>query len=344
MPPPAGGAPWTQRLIAALPVAPLWTGLGLAALELGAYLLAVALFGRGDAALGGAVFRENLGPRIVHAVLIGYAPAAMAYSRRSQLRAFGQLRPVLRGSGAELEDLRTELAAFDMRWLRLAGWAGVAIFALLARSDPSWALYGRLHGLPLYWGYFDNGVTFWLLGRMIARELRVARFFSRIGAERVEVDLHDLRSLAPFTQRGLQGSLIWILLFVIFSPIYLEGLAARWSPLWVIAMAGIAVASLVLPVAGVHRSLAQHKADALERLAAALRTEEAALLGPPSPAGERAAARLPALLALRSRLEAVREWPFDAPTLVRFVLYLVLGLGSWLGGALVDRALDVLLR
>jgi len=40
----------------------------------------------------------------------------------------------------------------------------------------------------------------------------------------------------------------------------------------------------------------------------------------------------------------VREWPFDASTLVRFGLYLLIPLGSWAGGAFVERVIDALLE
>jgi hypothetical protein len=39
----------------------------------------------------------------------------------------------------------------------------------------------------------------------------------------------------------------------------------------------------------------------------------------------------------------VREWPFDAPSLARFSFYLLIGLGSWLGAAAVERLLDAAL-
>ncbi len=54
--------------------------------------------------------------------------------------------------------------------------------------------------------------------------------------------------------------------------------------------------------------------------------------------------RLPALLALRQSVEGVREWPFDVPTLVRFALYLAIGLASWTGSALVERLLGLALE
>ena len=42
-------------------------------------------------------------------------------------------------------------------------------------------------------------------------------------------------------------------------------------------------------------------------------------------------------------VESVREWPLGAPALLRFALYLLIPVGSWAGGAMVERAIDVLL-
>ena len=49
------------------------------------------------------------------------------------------------------------------------------------------------------------------------------------------------------------------------------------------------------------------------------------------------------LLAWERRIEAVREWPLDAPMLTRFALYAAIPLGSWLGSAVVERWLGVVL-
>ena len=45
----------------------------------------------------------------------------------------------------------------------------------------------------------------------------------------------------------------------------------------------------------------------------------------------------------RSHVEGVREWPFDGSTFARFGLYLMIPLGSWVGGAFVERLLSSLL-
>jgi hypothetical protein len=75
-----------------------------------------------------------------------------------------------------------------------------------------------------------------------------------------------------------------------------------------------------------------------ERIHAAARSERDALL-----AGG-AGARLPALLALRNQVAELREWPVDLSTLMRRPFYLGIGLGSWVGAALVDAGIGALLR
>ena len=53
--------------------------------------------------------------------------------------------------------------------------------------------------------------------------------------------------------------------------------------------------------------------------------------------------RIEELVAWEARIQAVGEWPLDAPALRRFLLYSLIPLGSWAGGALVERFVDSLL-
>jgi len=46
------------------------------------------------------------------------------------------------------------------------------------------------------------------------------------------------------------------------------------------------------------------------------------------------------VVAYQHLIEGVREWPFDASTVLRFAFYLLIPLGSWLGGAMVERMVD----
>jgi hypothetical protein len=50
--------------------------------------------------------------------------------------------------------------------------------------------------------------------------------------------------------------------------------------------------------------------------------------------------RIAATAALLTTIENVREWPVDAPVLLRFGLFALLGLASWFGSEIVERLLD----
>lgn len=73
------------------------------------------------------------------------------------------------------------------------------------------------------------------------------------------------------------------------------------------------------------------------------RADRDALLAGAAGAAE-AAARLPALLALRAQVADVREWPLDLPTVARLAGFLAIGLASWVGAALVDVGIELLLE
>jgi hypothetical protein len=53
--------------------------------------------------------------------------------------------------------------------------------------------------------------------------------------------------------------------------------------------------------------------------------------------------RLTDLVSYEARIAAVAEWPIDTSTLLRLGFYLAIGLGSWVGAAMVERLLETAL-
>ncbi len=53
--------------------------------------------------------------------------------------------------------------------------------------------------------------------------------------------------------------------------------------------------------------------------------------------------RLGDLLAYKTQVESTQEWPFDSSMLFRFGLYLLIPIGSMVGGALVEHVVDLVL-
>ena len=104
----------------------------------------------------------------------------------------------------------------------------------------------------------------------------------------------------------------------------------------------LATVVFVFPVRGLRRQIQARKAEGLARVREDIRRSRE-LAGESGTEAAAAGAKLPGLLAYMEKIESVREWPFDAPTLTRFFLYVAIPLGSWVGGALVERLLGAAL-
>jgi len=188
-----------------------------------------------------------------------------------------------------------------------------------------------------YWNLLLMMLMFGLLGVFTVRGVRSARLDSSLAARYAHVDLLDPKSLRLFTRRGLRMAFFWFggsgiaLLLAIDST-------SREIVLAVITLTtALGVASLMRSTRGAHERLRTVKQTELARVRAAIRQRREGLLD-----GD-GATDLPALLAWEARIAAVSEWPFDASSLLRFGLLVLIPVGSWLGGALVERLVDSLL-
>jgi hypothetical protein len=101
----------------------------------------------------------------------------------------------------------------------------------------------------------------------------------------------------------------------------------------------MATATFIIPLIGVHTNILSAKRMELERLRDEIQIERAVVLNK-STDDKFDSPRLANLIAYYQLIDRVREWPIDAVSLLRFVVYLLIGLGSWLGGAVVERLLD----
>ncbi len=340
--------PWGVRQVARTPASPLWVGLGIAAvyvLLLAIYVSAVAA--SGDEALVRSRFLEHGHWRtaVVNGVMVAFAPTFLVYALRGTRHDLRQLQPALGCSDAELESLGAELTRLDVAWLRLVGSVAVVVMLLFTWFDPGlWSTRPRpaLGDPLLLWQLARQALVGWLWARAVTADLQLVRAFGRLGERLEHVDLLDQRALLPFTRRGVRSVLGWMAGSAVFSLFWLHPDAGRWNLVGLLFLLGVAGATLLLPLWGVHRRLRAEKLAQLERVREAIRGDQAALLGRPAPSPE-AAARLPALYATEARIMAVSEWPFDASSVLRIVLYLGLGIGSWVGAALVERSLGAVL-
>ena len=341
-----GPLSWTERFYGAAPVSPIWVGVGIA-VGLLALLLAIAwAFGglaiirAGD--LGLWEYRQAR-VAILVALLAGYLPTAHRYVVLGAKKNLEDLLPLVDSPSRGSDAARQRFGLLDARAARVAGFLGILIAPITALLiDRDLTLYFQ----PGYWApeqgfaWIAGAWVGWSFGVFVYATLGYARRFSDLAGQLERIDLLDLQTLAPFARQGLRSALLWL---VLLSLVSLNAVDLIWFfTLAAIALVG-GTAALILPVRGNSRATSPGQ------------TGRARTGSRGDPGGSRAACRIPDQRThgrasgspisspTASFLESVREWPFDAPTMLRFALYLAIPLGSWLGGAFVERLLGAAL-
>jgi hypothetical protein len=206
--------------------------------------------------------------------------------------------------------------------------------------DPSRFLHAETYAMPSV--LFDLAVGAalgWATSRTLYASMWQDRAFARLASVVREIDLLDLSPLRPFARRGLRRALRWLLLATIASLAFIDAGYAEAPALVLVGIVAFAMLSFLLPVLGIHARIRAEKQSTLSALRQQIRDERSTL-----DAGSVRGGRLADLLAYEARIAAVREWPIDATTLLRFAVFLLLPLGSWLGSAVVGHAVERLLR
>ena len=343
--------PQPLRFADSVRLSPTWIGAMLAAALLAAFLLLEWALGRFGVLLGpeavperGEDFRLSL----VMLVMAAYLPAAQMAGLRASRRTLDELRPLLRCSAGEFSALRKGMGSVRPWGYRCSAIAGllIGVFAMVA-VEPDWSNYRVLWHYPEAMSHRILGPMLGLLTAiLIHSRVSDSRKLSRLSRERVEVDLLDPPALAPFARLGLQNALIFIgaisigLLFLADT-----GAAPGLGKVLVFVFllsGGTAIIVMLLPALGIRERIREAKREALAECRERVRS-----LGDVWRAGSSQAraqrAGLADLLAYCSLVESVPEWPFNAPSLRRLLLYLAIPLGSWIAGAMVERGLDRLL-
>ncbi len=339
---------WNDRLFAAIPLSPIGVAAGLALVILGLFLATVhatgdlAVFVRQDTAW----WQDRDGRLAILLVLLAaYIPAARRMEALNAQRTLEELRKALRWSPGQLEAARQRIEEVDLRGRRIAGGLAlltIPVTALLIDRDPSLYFQRYYWDASHFWTYGLAGLLCWNGGVLVHAIARHAHCFLDLARSVPEVDLLDLAGFEPFTRQGLHAALpgVVVLSFLAFNLVDrgFLGAIAVLAPLVLI----LTTLSLVPLLHGVHQRIHEAKRAERARVDAAIRGETGALRA--SPIDTRSVdASLSDLLAWRAFVDSRPEWPFGGTLRVRFVLLAAIPLGSWLGGALVERLLDEIL-
>lgn len=328
--------PWTLRVYDALPLTPVWAGAALASILIAALLASELALGRLLAS------PADLRLAIVHCLLVAYFPTAYLYVTHWSRETLLDLSPVLACSSSEIQGMLQKPGRY--RWWGLA-LAGIAMVVLAVRitieTTPGdfgpWT-WDRL--LPeVRWHRVLSPIIAWSVGCFLYAVIVESYRLSRLAARLASIDLLDLGPLQPFTRQALRHALLILGGVSIYSLFlvetrYLAVVVQAWG-----AVVIVALVSFFLPILGVHRRIRAAKRSELDWCRDALKRARGSLKN-----GARdAVPSMDEIFAYTQLIERVREWPFDGSTLRRFAVYLLIPLLSWSGGALIERAIDVLL-
>ncbi|MBW2386246.1 MAG: hypothetical protein JRG92_21675 [Deltaproteobacteria bacterium] len=337
---------WLIRPFEVSKLAPAWLGLGLAIAWLGIAGLAhtAAHFMIGPAALpfGPARFAST---HLLDAALVGLLLAGQAHLYLGAISDLRRLRPLLPGGDVDFERLIREVPSLSTRTRTGVTIFGIVCGVAVATLDPNLRdLHDHLSRAdPRYLIFILQNVLFGTLGfRLFAAEVHMTRAYARLG-ERIEVDLFDQSILLVFARKGLRSLVVWVLISSALSMFWVLDSAGQANVTLAVGMLALMMVALISPTRGVHLRIAAAKAAELARVTDAIRLECAASLAPRGADALPEDARLGNLIQYQQFVKSIREWPFDLSIVARSVLLILLGAGSWLGGAVVERLLGLAL-
>lgn len=319
------GITWENRVLRRLPRSPLLVAVIITA-------VISSLYVAGQLALGYAIDLEPL----VLALFIGYSAAVNVYLTASIDRDGGWLD--------EIPDL--ERGPFFLMHpvavvarSRFAGAVGFAMGLVVIET----LVYASGGSLGAAWTELNSNTLVipillllsWLIGRFAYFSLAYSDTWTRLDGG--PIDLLDLSPLYARGRIGLRVALVWIVGVSIAGLFFIDDTWWAVGPGVALCLL-VGTAALVIPVRGVARQVRALKRHELERVRLELRQVRDEVMDRGEHGG-----RLADLLAYEAKIESISEWPFDVPTLRRFGLYLLIPLGSMVGGAVVERIVDALL-
>ena len=329
-------SPWTSRAFGSLPGNPVSIGIAFAALLLVIFFVGRAFVdGTNNASL------DELRIAVTQILITAYSASAYAYLLMTARKTVQDLSPVARD--LPRWQLTIDRAGKHPWWiLLLVGAASYLLIGVTATNittpEPVNPWHWQDWNYDICWHRATTVFFVWWIGCfcyvIVAESVRLSRLSDDIES----LDLLDLHPYQPLIRHGLTNALLVIGMVSVLS---LFAVDSRYVPILVgfwIVFVMLAWIGMMLPLRGIRKKIRVAKNQELDWCRQNLVPSRNALKG-----GDGESRSIAEITAYRTMIENIRNWPFDSPTLVRFTLFLLIPLGSWLGGALVERGLDVLL-
>jgi len=333
-------------------VSPLWLGIGISVSLVVLLIIGETVFGRWEllfvdddfdplARVQTGVLRD-IRIAVVHCLLVGYLPAALLQVLQQGKRTVVRLQGALNCTHQECDRLARSIR-LSKRGLLVAALAGIAIAFLppyFVEPVPEAPWHPRNWNAEVAWHRILGPVMSvglaWLTYAIVVVSLRMSRIAQRLS----RIDLLDLSSLSPFAQQGLNNALLLVGVVSISALMMLE--TGFMMLIVVIGTGTLVLAGLALlaPVRGVQKRVREAKQRELDWTAAEIsRLRE----GFANADIDRRSGDLADIVAYRTVVAGVSEWPFTGSTYVRLIIYALIPLASWGLGVVAEEIFGRLL-
>ena len=268
---------------------------------------------------------------IVISISFGYLIAVPYYINQEAERDFLILRPELNFDDNEYDN-----------WLaRVRNTARVSLYVAAALATT--AGYSNFVDQGRWMGgeQMKTFLSVFVLSRTLASIFISSFLFAVIAHRFADIELLNLERVTPFSRHALRGVLVLMLFIAILSllAISMPFLNFDKEAFVILGVPGFTAAAIFLiPLYPLHRRIRAEKQRELERIRVDIHHKNKERI-----AGNEDWATLADLIVYKHEVERVSTWAFNTPMVLRFALYVSLGIGSWLGAAFVERWLGTLL-
>ncbi len=284
-------------------------------------------------------------PMLFFSAIVAYSVAVFSYITENCQAALAELRPGLNldeTSFARMQGVLGNCSSTQLIVLIVAGLAaGVGHLTLLNGSFDQ--LVFRLSDGPILVtslaGHIGTLMTWLVISTMVYFLIEYARLFARLGRGPVEVDLLNSRPLLPFSRVAIISSLAMIGGLALFPLMHFDdGMNIQSVLPGIIGMGVPMLVMFAIPIWPVHKRLVAAKEKVLIDLnqrilegrnglaADAVTDEQLQTINP--------------LLQYRREILQAPVWPFDASSMTRLMLYLVIVPLTWAGAALIEMLME----
>ncbi len=328
--------PLTLRLYETLPGNPVWIGGGFLTCLVLLYFVGSLFWERAT-----ETSSDDIRVTITQLILTAYLASAYAFLLMTARKTTDDLAPIARHA-PEWQTIVDRVGTHRGWVLLFVGAVSAVVIGVgatnMTTTEEVATWRWQSWSYDTYWQRVTTVIMCWWMGCLgyviVVESIRLSRLSDTI----TSVDLLDLLPYRPLLRQGLTNAL---LVFGLVSLVSLFVIESRYGPMLVGAWTGgvvFAWISLMFPLRGIRRKISVAKQQELDWCTLKLKTARDELK---SGVGEKNS--ITEIVAYQTMIENVRNWPFDNSTLTRFALFLLIPLGSWLGGAVAERGLDLFL-